>query len=333
MSIARKILVGTTIMAVMTISACTPADNASTSQASKAATPVETTSANSQSSAPSTKPKSVTGPAAKGSVLADGTQAGVAASPVELAEVTGDLDVGLAALDKNDFALAAREFAAAFDKGEADGAFYLGRMYETGAGAPANVAQAVQIYRAGIEKGSFAAMNRLGVMHLEGTGVLQDFSAGAKLICEAGDKGDVNGQFNCGTLYMDGRGVDVDNAKAVDYFRKAAGKDHIAARNFLGLSYISGNGVEADQAKAVEQFKKTAERGNLLGMVHLGKHYADEEEKGHRDLELSHMYFNLAASSGHPTAAQNRDQVQSQMTNDQIEAAQERARNWKPVAP
>lgn len=68
-------------------------------------------------------------------------------------------------------------------------------------------------------------------------------------------------------------------------------------------------------------------------MVHLGKYYADEEEKGHRDLELSHMYFNLAASNGHPSAAQSRDQVQTLMSNDQIESAQNKAREWKPTAP
>ena len=250
-----------------------------------------------------------------------------------LAPVTGDIAIGLKALETNDFALAAREFATAFDNGEADGAFYLGRMYETGMGAPANVVRAVQIYRVGIEKGSTAALNRLGVMHLEGTGVLQDFAEGAKLICEAADKGELNAQFNCGSLYLDGRGVDADASKAVNYFQKAAAKDHIAARNFLGLSYLSGRGTNVDETKALEQFKKTAAQGNLLGMMHLGKYYADEEEQGHRDLVLSHMYFNLAASNGHPTAAANRDQIQTLMNNDQIKAAQKRARNWKPTAP
>ena len=268
------------------------------------------------------------------SVLADKQSAEVTAQNAgELSPVTGDIQAGIAALDKSDFALAAREFAMAFEKGEGDGAFYLGRMYETGMGAPANVAQAVQIYRAGIEKDSRAALNRLGVMHLEGIGVLQDFTEGAKLICEAADKGDVNAEFNCGTLYMDGKGLEADSAKAVSYFQKAASKDHIAASNFLGLSYLTGKGLPANETKAILEFKKTAERGNLLGMVHLGKHYADEGEKGHRDLVLSHMYFNLAASSGHPTAAANRDQVQTLMTNEQITKAQKRAREWTPKAP
>lgn len=245
--------------------------------------------------------------------------------------VTGDIKIGIAALNKNDFALAAREFATAFDKGEADGAFYLGRMYETGMGAPVNVAQAIEIYRAGIEKGSASSLNRLGVMHLEGIGVLQDYAEGAKLVCQAADTGETNAQFNCGTLYLDGKGVKADPSKAVSYFQKAAAGNHIAARNFLGLSYLSGKGVNANEAKAVEQFEKTAAQGNLLGMVQLGKYYADEDEKGHRDLELSHMYFNLAASNGHPDAALSRDQVQTLMTNEQIEAAQKKARDWKPT--
>ena len=44
------------------------------------------------------------------------------------------------------------------------------------------------------------------------------------------------------------------------------------------------------------------------------------------------MYFNLASSNGHPTAAQNREQVQAIMSKDQIERAQKQAREWTPKA-
>jgi len=42
------------------------------------------------------------------------------------------------------------------------------------------------------------------------------------------------------------------------------------------------------------------------------------------------MYFNLAASNGHPGAAPRRDEVQAQMTPEALIRAQQKAREWSP---
>ena len=42
------------------------------------------------------------------------------------------------------------------------------------------------------------------------------------------------------------------------------------------------------------------------------------------------MWFNLSGSQGHKNAVKNRNIVEKKMTPQQIEKAQEMARNWKP---
>ena len=115
---------------------------------------------------------------------------------------SGSVEKGLEHLEINDVSSAAKEFSKAYDNGDADGAFYLGRMSELGIGLKPDLSRAVALYKAGSEKGSPLAKNRLGLMHLSGQGALQDFELGAKLVCEAADKGDSNAQFNCGNLYL-----------------------------------------------------------------------------------------------------------------------------------
>ena len=239
-----------------------------------------------------------------------------------------EVSKGLEHLESNDVPAAAREFSEAFEAGDADGAFYLGRMSELGIGLKPDLTRAVALYKAGAEKGSSLAKNRLGLMHLSGQGALQDFELGAKLICEAADTGDANAQFNCGNLHLQGKGLEEDKKTAISYFEKASEQNHIAAQNFLGLAHLKGDGVQANSKKANEQFQKTADAGNPLGMFQLAEYFADIGDEGHRDLEKSHMYFNLAASKGHPGAATRRDEVQAQMTPEAIVTAQKMAREW-----
>jgi len=244
------------------------------------------------------------------------------------AHASADVAKGLEYLESNDVPAAAKEFSEAYEAGEGNGAFYLGRMSELGIGLKPDLTRAVALYKAGVEKGSPLAMNRLGLMHLSGQGALQDFEMGAEMICQAADQGDANAQFNCGNLYLQGKGLTEDKKLAIKYFEKASEQDHIAAQNFLGLAHLKGEGVTANSKKANAQFKKTADAGNPLGMFQLAEYYADDDGEGHKNLEESHMYFNLAASYGHPGAAARRDEVQAQMTPEAIVRAQKMARDW-----
>ena len=49
-----------------------------------------------------------------------------------------------------------------------------------------------------------------------------------------------------------------------------------------------------------------------------------------QDYTLAHMWWNISGSNGNKDAIENRSIVEKKMSPQQIEKAQEMARNWKP---
>ena len=49
-----------------------------------------------------------------------------------------------------------------------------------------------------------------------------------------------------------------------------------------------------------------------------------------KDSVSAHMWFHVAASNGNKDTVKNKNMLVEQMTPQQIEKAQEMARNWKP---
>ena len=70
----------------------------------------------------------------------------------------------------------------------------------------------------------------------------------------------------------------------------------------------------------------TVERAQLnLGLMY---------SKGHgvpQDYVSAHMWMNLSGSQGITNAVTNRNILEEEMSKQQIEKAQELARNWKPT--
>lgn len=240
------------------------------------------------------------------------------------------IDQGLAALNAEDYAAASEQFSRAFDAGEADGAFYLGRMLELGMGGTPNLKAAVGLYLAGSAKGSAPAKNRLGVLHVQGKGVLQDYAQGATLVCEAADLGDVNGAYNCGQLTLAGRGVAQDETRAYELFQVAAEQGHFGAMNEYANGLVEGKFVAQDIARAVQLFQQTASVGNPVGLYSLGQAFAVGLGVD-QDLVRAHQYFNLAAALGHPDGTGARNAIEKEMAPEAVLEAQRLAKAWRPT--
>lgn len=232
---------------------------------------------------------------------------------------------GLNMLEGGDVAGAAAEFQQAFEAGDGDGAFYLGRLFEVGAGADADPQRAANLYAAGVEKGSVLAMNRLGVMYQEGTVLLRDYTESTRLFCQAADAGDANGQFNCGLAYRLGNGVEKDITKAIEEWEASGAQGNVAALNLLGQLYIQGEDIDRDPAKALGYFEQTANQGNAMGLFELGRYYAEGDAV---DLPRAYSYANLAAVRQHPEAAALRDQLEGQMSAAEIAQGQALSKTW-----
>ena len=245
------------------------------------------------------------------------------------AQESSVLEEGLGALNSGDYEVAAEKFAAGFEAGEVDGAFFLGRMLELGLGGTPDLRAAVGLYIAGSARDSGPAKNRLGVLHIQGNGVLQNYEEGATLVCAAAELGDVNGAFNCGSLLLEGKGAEQDEVKAYEWFKVAADQGHIGAKNQYANGLIEGKFVEQDVVIAVQLFQQTAAEGNPVGLYSLGQAFAAGLGVD-QNLVKAHSYFNLAAALQHPQAAAARQALESQMVAEDVRSAQQMANAWRP---
>ena len=120
-----------------------------------------------------------------------------------------------------------------------------------------------------------------------------------------------------------------DYKTAHQIFLKLAKKGHVEAQYNLGVMYEHGRGVPKNHKEAVKWYRLSAEQGDASAQFNLGILYAKGEGVP-QDYVLAHMWWNLAGSSGLEVAVNNRNIVEKKMSPQQIEKAQEMARNWKP---
>ena len=82
---------------------------------------------------------------------------------------------------------------------------------------------------------------------------------------------------------------------------------------------------------ASKWYRLSAEQGIAIAQYNLGVMYG----KGRgvpQDYVSAHMWFNLSGSNGNKDAVINRNIIDKRMSKQQIEKAQELARNWKPTS-
>ena len=118
------------------------------------------------------------------------------------------------------------------------------------------------------------------------------------MVSPRGRQGDANAQNNLGIMYINGEGVPQDYAEAAQWYRLAADQGHTNAQFILGVMYQEGEGVP-------------------------------------QDLVAAHMWLSLAAEESPATnrvTDELRDNVEEDMTSEQIAEAQRLAREWKPIS-
>ncbi|WP_107497719.1 tetratricopeptide repeat protein [Thalassobius sp. I31.1] len=232
-----------------------------------------------------------------------------------------DVSEGLSLLEAGDVAGAAEAFATAYDADDAEGAFYLGRLFELGLGTDQDETRAANLYSAAAEKGSAQAQVRLGLIYHEGRILLRDYVEGTRLICAAAEADHAEGQLNCGLAYQTGLGVDQDAERAASYLEQASAQGNIAALNVLGQLHTT----EGDSAKGAEYFLQAAELGNALGMFEYASYLASQDEG---DLTEAYAYASLAMVRGLTDAGALLDGLEAQMDASDVLAGQARAREW-----
>jgi uncharacterized protein len=130
-------------------------------------------------------------------------------------------------------------------------------------------------------------------------------------------------------MYLHGDGVPQDYQEAGRWYRLLAEQGDAEAQYNLGLMYFKGLGVPQDYKETVRLYRLSAEQEDALAQSKLGVLYY--EGKGvPQDYVSAHMWWNICGSSGDKNCVKGRSLLEKQMTPQQIEKAQEMARNWKP---
>ncbi len=278
-----------------------------------------------------------------------------------------DVDAGVDAWERGDYATAYQEWKPLAEAGDALAQFNLGTWYYH---FEQNYEQAAKWVRFAAQQGLAQAQHDLGRFYVLGQGVRQNDVEAARWFRLAAEQEHPMAQYNLGASYYSGEGVPQDYGQAVALFRKAATAGIVMAQHNLGAMYLQSLGVQQDYQEAAMWFLLAAEQsveaalrnigasqaGRLGGKFPIvagessptmenyreGVAYALAAAKSalgylyaegagvRRDDVLAHMWFQLAANQGDPDAADNLDTLAARMTPAQIAEAQKLAREWKP---
>jgi hypothetical protein len=137
---------------------------------------------------------------------------------------------------------------------------------------------------------------------------------------KAAIQGNADAQQALGHMYFKGDGVPKDYMKAFEWHEKAAIQGNVDAQSRVGFMYYYGDGVTKDSEKAIGWLEKAAMQGHAVAQGMLGASYC-EGVVVPRDFVMAYAYFNLS-----DCAVDDRDQLQKQLTSEQIKKGQEISR-------
>jgi hypothetical protein len=172
------------------------------------------------------------------------------------------LKEGYAALSRQDYATAIKEYRPLAERGNAEAQYRIGRMYEFGKGYPQDKAQGIAWIRKAAAQNHADAQQELGVIYATGDGVKQDDVQAVAWFRKAATQGDPTAQYNLGLLYAKGQGVEKDYAQAIAWWRKSAAQGNADAQFKLGVVYHTGQGVAKDEVLALANATIAARDGD-----------------------------------------------------------------------
>ena len=215
-----------------------------------------------------------------------------------------DLQEGLNAAHRGDYAVALSEWKASADQGNSVAQHNLGLMYTLGDGVPQNYVEAMKWYRLAANQGYAYAQHNIGLMYDKGNGVEQNYGQAVKWYRLAGEGGNVRAQFILGLWYSIGDQVSQNNEEAVKWYRLATDQGHERAQLFLASMYALGLGVPRDYIEAEKLYRLAADQENAEAQFNLGTIYANGKGVTQNYIEAM-KWYRLAANQRHAKAQNN----------------------------
>ena len=183
------------------------------------------------------------------------------------------------------------------EKKDTDAAYALGRIYQTGEGAPddkADLARAEEYYRKAADKGhEKARLNLAGLLMSDPKKVLE----GMKILKDTATAGSGKAMLVLGQLYAGGQVVEQNLSTAKDFFEKAADAGEADGYVLIGQMSEVGRGADQDIAKATELYEKAAAGKSIQGMMRLAGLYANGAKGLEKNLDKAREWLTKATES------------------------------------
>jgi TPR repeat protein len=227
---------------------------------------------------------------------------------------------------------AVKWYRLAAEQGIAEAQFNLSSCYRNGQGVDTNEIESAKWLRKAAEQNLKEAQFNLGASYEFGIIVPQDWQEAAKWYRKAADQGYAVAQKSLGVLYFNGRGVQTNYDEANKWFRLSAEQGNADAERNLAVIYAFGDGVPKDYSEAFKWLYKEADQGisdaqNLVGFSYLiGMGVSKDNIEAYK-------WFNLSAAQGNQFSKTQLEELEQQMTMDQIAKAQKLTREYKPGQP
>ena len=203
----------------------------------------------------------------------------------------GDLEAGLVAYQKQDYAQALLLLHPLAEQGEPVAQYTLGQMYRRGRGFIPSLAEALPWLQQAASAKYPPAQIALGQMYEAGEGVPQDLEAAAQWFQKAAESGSAKAQLQLGVHYIRiEAGRDFD--QAATWLKRAAQQNEPEAQYFLARLLLDGR-IAQDRAEAMLWFFRAGTQGHAPSQRFL--HLLNQAETPDRELALRDLRRQLAA--------------------------------------
>jgi TPR repeat protein len=135
---------------------------------------------------------------------------------------------------------------------------------------------------------------------------------------QAAESGDAGGQMGLASCLQSGEGVARNEAEAFEWWRKAAAHGVAEAEFHLGRCFQNGLGTDVNETDAMRCFQAAAEKSLPQAEFETGlchRHGRGTEV----DLPEAFAWFSLATRRAIPNAREMCEELQAEMTPEQIE--------------
>ena len=198
-----------------------------------------------------------------------------------LAPKTTDLEQGLFAFEKGEYAVAFGKLNPLSEAGVSMAQNLVGKMYLRGQGVPRDYNQALLLFRKAASQGLPNAQNNLGVMYAAGQGVQQDYKQAIVWFREAANQGYALAMDNLADMYMKGLGVNQDKAEAYRWRAEARNAGFPGKKDTVIIETVGANeyrkGLESyyrwEFTEAARLFVEAAKKGHPEAQLILGTMY------------------------------------------------------------